>query len=165
MDDRDPEPQTTSPTGISDPRLRFEARKALIWVAIVALIGIAIYVAQALLVIFGGLVFAAIIDGGARLLHRVLPVGRGWRVAIVLLLALVFIGWVLNFAGNALAEEAAQFPELVEQQVIRLMDWLQSQGVGVGAERVTVFAEKAVGGVGKLTSAVGGLIGGSQPFS
>ena len=160
MDDGGPEPQTTSPTGIADPRLRFEARKALIWVSVVALIGIAIYVAQALLVIFGGLVFAAIIDGGARLLNRVLPIGRGWRVAIVLLLAIIFVGWVVVFAGNSLTEEAAQFPALVEQQAMRLMNWLQSQGIEVGAERITGFAEQAVGGIGKLTSAVGGLIGG-----
>ncbi len=160
MDDRDPEPQTTSPTGISDPRLRFEARKALIWVSIVVLIGVAIYMAQALLVIFGGLVFAAIIDGGARLLNRVLPIGRGWRVGIVLLLAIAFVGWVVVFAGTSLAEQAAQFPELVQQQAARLMDWLNSQGIDVGAERVTGMAEKAVGGIGQLTSAVGGLIGG-----
>ena len=160
MDDREPEPQTTSPTRISDPRLRFEARKALIWVSVVALIGIAIYMAQALLVVFGGLVFAAIIDGGARLLERVLPIGRGWRVAIVLLLATTFIGWVVVFAGNSLAEEAAQFPELVEQQALRLLEWLRAQGVEVNANRFTEVAEQALGGIGQLTSAVGGIIGG-----
>ena len=160
MDDRDPQPQTTSPTSISDPRLRFEARKALTWVSVVALIGIAIYMAQALLVVFGGLVFAAIIDGGARLLGRILPIGRSWRVAIVLLLTVAFVAWVVIFAGTSLAEEAAQFPALVEQQAIRLMEWLRMQGVEVNAQRFSGLAQQALGGIGQLTTAVGGLIGG-----
>jgi hypothetical protein len=49
-----------------------------------------IFLAQPLLLIFGGIVFASIIDGGTRLLGRVLPIGRGWRLLIVSLAAVAF---------------------------------------------------------------------------
>lgn len=160
MNDADPHPQSASPTRISDPQLRFEARRALIWVSIVLLVGVAIYMAQALLVVFGGLVLAAIIDGGARLLGRVLPIGRGKRVGIVLLLGAAFIVWVFIFAGTSLAEEAAQFPQLVEEQAIRLFAWLRSQGLEIHPDQFTGLAQQAMGGLGQLTSAVGGIIGG-----
>ena len=160
MDDSDPHPQTASPTRIADPRLRFEARRALVWVWVVALVGIAIYMSQALLVVFGGLVLAAIIDGGARLLGRVLPIARVWRVAIALLLGAAFIVWVAIFAGTSLAEEAAQFPALVEDQALRLFAWLREQGIEIRAEEFRSLAEQAAGSIGQLTSAVGGIIGG-----
>ena len=41
--------------------------------------------------IFAGIVFATLLDGGVRLLGRVLPIGRGWRLLIVVLLVLAFL--------------------------------------------------------------------------
>lgn len=160
MDVADPHPQSQSPTTIADPRLRFEARRALVWTGVVVLVGVAIYMAQALLVVFGGLVFAAIIDGGARLLGRVLPVARGIRIAIVLVLGLIFTGWVLFFAGTQLAEQAAQFPAIIEEQALRVMAWLEQQGFAIDSRSVTNMVQQASGGVGQLTRAVGGIIGG-----
>ncbi len=160
MDDRDPNPHTSSPTTITDPKLRFEARKAFVWVGVVVLIGVAVYMSQALLVVFGGLVFAAIIDGGARLLGKVLPIGRSWRVAIVLVAGFLFIGWVIFYAGTSLATEAAQFPALIEQQGNRALDWIESMGININADSVEKMAQQAMGGVGQLTRAVGGIIGG-----
>ena len=40
------------------------------------------------------MVFASMLDGGARLLGRVLPIGRGWRLGIVILLAVAFLVWL-----------------------------------------------------------------------
>ena len=74
-----------SPTSIASPVLRLEAKRAMVWVAIVGLTILAIYISQALLVIFGGLVFATMLDGGERLLGRVLPIARGWRLGLVIL--------------------------------------------------------------------------------
>jgi signal peptidase I len=42
-----------------------------------------IVLAQPIMLIIGGMVFAVILDGGTRLLGRVLPIGRAWRLAIV----------------------------------------------------------------------------------
>lgn len=160
MDVDSPEPQTHSPTSIADPQLRFEARKALVWSLVVVLVGLAIYMAQALLVIFGGMVVAAVIDGGARLLGRVLPVARGIRLAIVLALGVLFAVWVGFFAGTQLTEQAAEFPALVQQQAVRAIEWLNAQGFAINADSLTGIVQQTAGGIGQLTRAVGGIIGG-----
>jgi len=160
MDVDDPHPHSHSPTTIADPQLRFEARRALVWVGVIALVGTAIYMAQALLVIFGGMVFAAIIDGGARLLGRVLPVARGIRIAVVLLLGFAFVGWVVYFAGSQITTQAAEFPALIQAQAAKAIAWLNSHGFALGSDRIADLVEKTAGGVGQLTRAVGGIIGG-----
>ena len=68
-----------------------------------------IVLAQPLLLIIGGMIFAVFLDGGTRLLGRVLPIGRGWRLAIVILLGFGFVGWVFWYAGTTIA---AQFEAL-----------------------------------------------------
>ena len=80
-------PTAVGPTDISDPLLRHEAKRAFVWIGMVGLVALAVLLAQPLLVIFGGMVFAAMVDGGARLLGRVLPVNRAIRVTLVLLFA------------------------------------------------------------------------------
>jgi putative permease len=154
------EPQSQSPSTISDPRLRFEARKAMVWITVALLFGLAIYMSQALLVIFGGLVFAALIDGGARLLGRVMPVRRGWRIGLVLLLTLAFLYWLVTFAGSQLAEQAAQFPALVEVQAQRMLAWLQSRGLAINQTTTVAVVRQAMGGIGEVTRVIGGVIGG-----
>ena len=72
-----------------------------------------IVLAEPLLLIFGGVVFAAMLDGGTRLLGRVLPIGRGWRLLIVSLLALGFIAGTIWFAGVQLT---AQFARLARHR-------------------------------------------------
>ena len=100
-----------SPTMIANPALRFEAKRALVWVMVVGLVILAVYISQALLVIFGAMVFASMLDGGARLLGRALKIGRTWRLAIVLLLTTLFFVWLGQFAGTQISREAAQLPE------------------------------------------------------
>src|SRR6187551_3937144 len=101
----------SSPTHIANPELRREAKRAAVWVAIVGIAVLAVYIAEALLVIFGAMVFAAMLDGGARLLGRVLKIGRGWRLGIVILVAVLFFVWLGQFAGSQISREAAQLPE------------------------------------------------------
>jgi len=153
-------PLRAGPTDIADPLMRHEAKRAVVWLGMAALLVLAVTMAQPLLVIFGGLVFAAAIDGGARLLGRVLPVGRGIRVTIVLLGGVSFLVWTAMFAGSQIAQEAAALPAIVEAQAIRMFEWAQSHGVKVDMGAVQGLAEKALGSIGQLTSAVGGLLGG-----
>jgi putative permease len=89
------------PTDFADPATRREVKRAAVWIGIAALVVLTVFLAQPLLVIFGGMVFAATIDGGARLLGRVLPIGRGWRVGIVLLLAVLFAVWTAWFCAQS----------------------------------------------------------------
>jgi hypothetical protein len=74
-----PSSHRAGPTDISDPLFRHETKRAFVWISMAALFALTVFLAQPLLVIFGGMVFAAMVDGGARLLERVLPIRRGSR--------------------------------------------------------------------------------------
>ena len=66
------EPTGAGPAEINDPRMRLEARRAFVWIAMVCAVALVVILSEPLLVIFGGMVFAGLIDGGARLIGRVL---------------------------------------------------------------------------------------------
>lgn len=152
-------PIGTSPAQIYNPELRSEAARAAVWVAVVGLAVLAVYVSQALLVIFGALVFATLLDGGARLLGRVLKIGRNWRLAIVLVLTVAFFVWLGWFAGSQISAQAAQLPALVTRQLGRFIAWLQTKGFAIDQGDVTRLAGTALSGVGTVTRAIGGIIG------
>ncbi len=153
-------PIGASPTRIEDPRLRHEAARAMVWVAVVGVAVLAIYISHSLLVIFGAMVFAAMIDGGARLLARVLPIGRGWRIALVLIGATAFFTWLALFAGSQISQEAAQFPDLINRQGAELIVWLRGQGFAINGEDIQSLISQLMSGVGTVTRALGGIFGG-----
>ena len=94
------------PTDIHDIAVIREVKRAAVWIGMVLLVVGCIVLAQPIMLIIGGLVFAVILDGGTRLLGRVLPIGRGWRLAIVTLAGFAFIGWTFYYAGTTLAGQA-----------------------------------------------------------
>ncbi|MBO0749823.1 MAG: AI-2E family transporter, partial [Porphyrobacter sp.] len=164
MSDRVEEPESdlpvgSSPTHIANPELRNEAKRAAVWVAVVGLAVLAVYVSQALLVVFGAMVFAAMLDGGARLLGRALPIGRGWRIALVLLLTVAFLVWLFWFAGSQISQQAAQLPALIGVQIGRFFGWLQSKGFAANQEDIGKLAGTVASGVGVVTRAIGGILG------
>lgn len=158
-DARDDEVMGVGPTRISNPQLRLEAYRAMVWIALVGLAMLTVYIAQSLLVIFGAMVFASMIDGGARLLGKVLPIRRGWCIAVVLLGTVGFFVWLVYFAGSQISQEAAAFPSIVQSQGMRLFKWLQQQGFHVSLSNVESLAGQAISGVGTITRAVGGILG------
>ncbi|HZV09540.1 MAG TPA: AI-2E family transporter, partial [Novosphingobium sp.] len=119
------------PTDIADPLIRQEAKRAMIWLGLAGLIALAVVLAQSLMVVFGGMVFGALIDGGARVIGRVLPIGRGWRVALVLLAATLFTYWVIVFAGNEIAGQAAALPSTLQSQGMHILHWAEHHGLAV----------------------------------
>ncbi|WP_336987009.1 AI-2E family transporter [Altererythrobacter aquiaggeris] len=149
-----------SPTRFRNPELRREAWKAIVWVSVVGGVALAVYLAQSLLVIFGAIVFASMIDGGARLLGRALNIGRGWRVAIVMALAVAFMVWLTIFAGSQISREAAEFPRIVTEQIQVLLSWAESQGFAVDQKELSTLSGNLMSGVGTITRAIGGLFGG-----
>ncbi|PZT86746.1 MAG: AI-2E family transporter [Citromicrobium sp.] len=150
----------TSPTHIGDPRLRFEAGRALVWGLVIGLIALAVYLSQSLLVIFGAMVFGCLVDGGARLLGRVLKIGRGWRVAIVLIAAIASMVWLVMFAGEQISQQAAQFPAIINEQIATIIVWLRQQGFAIGSEEIQSLVSNLASSVGTVTRAIGGLVGG-----
>jgi predicted PurR-regulated permease PerM len=148
------------PSDVSDPAVRKEAQRALIWLGMAALMALGAVLAQPLLVVFGGMVFGALVDGGARLLRRVLPIGRIWRVGIVLVATACFLVWFVDYAGNQIADQAALLPNTLRGQVLHGLMWAQRHGMQINAALVQRLSEQALGGVVQLTGMVGGLIGG-----
>lgn len=153
-------PMGRSPAYIRNPELRFEASRALVWAAVIGLFVLAVYIAQSLLVIFGAMVFASMIDGGARLLGRGLKIARGWRVAIVIVAMFVFLIWLGYFAGSQISQQAAQFPAIVGEQLGRFLGMLREQGFAISQADVQNVVGSLVSGVGTVTRAIGGIFGG-----
>lgn len=149
-----------SPSHIADPRMRKEYARAFAWAVTIGAVALAVYLSSALLAIFGAMVFAAMIDGGARLVGRILPIRRGWRVGIVLALTATFLVWLAYFAGSTISREAAAFPEIIERQVNALIGWAREQGFEISMQQVQSYAGGMSSGLGTVTRAVGGIVGG-----
>lgn len=150
----------SSPTRISDSELRFEAKRAFVWTAVIGLAILTVYISQSLLVIFGAMVFASMIDGGVRLLGRALKIGRMWRVGIVLALTVAFFFWLATYAGTQISREAAQLPQIIEAQLGQAISWLDGQGFGIKQDDIQNLAGNLMSGVGTVTRAIGGIFGG-----
>jgi predicted PurR-regulated permease PerM len=146
------------PTEFSDPLTRRELHKAIVWFGTaLAIVGV-IVLAQPLMLIIGGAIFAVFLDGGARLLGRALPISRGWRLALVILLGFGFVGWVVWFAGTTIATQFEDLRLVVTAQFNRLMEFAASMGLLPEGRAVNLGTE-LLGSVGRLTSAVGSAIG------
>ena len=148
-----------SPAYISNPQLRLEMHKAMVWVGVIGLAALAVYISQSLLVIFAALVFASMIDGGARLIGRYLPIPRTLRIVMVLLLAIAFLVWLGYFAGSQIAEQAAALPAIVEKQLNEIIALAQQNGMQVSLSDAQSMANQVVSGVGTVTRAIGGIAG------
>ena len=149
-----------SPAFIADPRLRFEAHRALVWVTVIGLTALAVYISQSLLVVFGALVFASMIDGGSRLLGRWLPLGRRWRVSLVLLGVVGFFYWLVTFAGAQIAQQASELPAILERQIVVIESWAEANGVAISFAQLQSMSSQVLSGVGTVTKALTGLAGG-----
>ena len=108
-----------------------------------------------------GIMGSVALGGLAVVLVSGKPVPEGWAAGgPQLLLALAFLTWTAMFAGSQIAAQAAQLSGTVEAQALRLLAWLESHGMGFKTTSFGNLFEKVVGGVGQITSAVGGVIGG-----
>ncbi|HET9398082.1 MAG TPA: AI-2E family transporter [Sphingomicrobium sp.] len=153
-----PPPESPGPADLSSHTVRAEAQRAAVWLGMaLAIIGV-IVLAQPILLILGGMIFAVILDGGTRLLGRVLPIGRGWRLAIVTIAGFGFIAWVFYFAGSTLAAQAETLRVVIGDQWARLVGYLGSIGL-LPEGGVSNLGSQLLGGVGRLASAVNTVAG------
>ena len=60
------------------------------------------------------------------LLGRWLPIPRGWRLLLVLVLGFGFLGWVGCFAGTTIAAQFEALRVVIAVQFGRLMDFTSS---------------------------------------
>lgn len=146
------------PADLSSRMVREEARKALVWLGMAAAIVGVIVLAQPIMLIIGGMVFAVILDSGTRLLGRVLPIARGWRLAIVTLTGFGFIAWTFYFAGTTLAEQAGTLRIVISNQWAALVTYLGTVGL-LPEGGFSSLGSQLLGGVGRLASAVNTVAG------
>ena len=146
------------PAEFRDPAIVKELKRASVWFGLALLIAGIIVLAQPLLLIMGGVIFAVFLDGGARLLGRVLPIGRGFRLALTLILGFGFVGWVFYYAGTTIAAQFETLRIVVTAQFDRLMEMAASLGL-IPKGPPTNIGSQLLGSVGRLTSAVGSALG------
>jgi predicted PurR-regulated permease PerM len=133
--------------------------KASVWLGLALLIAACIVLIQPILLIFAAIVTAAILDGGTRLLGRVLPIGRGWRLLIVCLSVLLFMIWTAMFAGSQIAAQALSLQSVVMAQIERLAAWASDHGMGSFQLDTKTISDNFAGTFGRVTAAVGSVVG------
>jgi predicted PurR-regulated permease PerM len=148
-----------SPHEVRDPATRREIRRAAVWLGMACAIALVVLLVQPLLIILAGLVFASMLDGGVRLLGRVLPIGRPWRLLIVCLLTIAFLIGTFYLAGVQITEQVMQLRSTVEVQAVRVTGWLTQQGLMPAASDMSGIARQALSSVGAVTSWVGTAFG------
>ena len=147
------------PTEIRSHLVRTELLKASVWLGLALLIAACIVLIQPILLIFAAIVMAAILDGGTRLLGRVLPIGRGWRLLIVCLSVLIFMIWTAMFAGSQIAAQAVSLQSVVMAQIERLAAWASDHGMGNFQLDTETISDNFAGTFGRVTAAVGSVVG------
>jgi predicted PurR-regulated permease PerM len=159
----EPHIERPGPAEFRDPFVRREIAKAAVWLGMaLAIVGIVV-LAQPLLLIVGGAIFAVFLDGGTRALGRFLPIPRPWRLLLTILLGFGFIGWVVWFAGTTIAAQFEDLRIVVTEQFNRLMAFAASLGL-VPQGPPANLGSQLLGSVGRLTSAVGSAIGAVGSF-
>jgi predicted PurR-regulated permease PerM len=151
--------EEAGPTELRDPIIRTELKRAFVWIGLTLGVILVWILAQPLLLILGGIVFASMLDGGTRLLGRVVPIGRGWRLAIVSLLAVAFIVGTVWLTGVQMRAQAAAFSTTITDQANRILAWAGTHGFTPGEIKVDQLSQQLMGGLGRLTSAVSTAIG------
>ncbi|MEY3834394.1 MAG: hypothetical protein RLZZ130_1872 [Pseudomonadota bacterium] len=151
--------EEVGPTELYDPIIRTEIKRAAVWIGMTLLVFGLVWLAQPLLLIMGGLVLAAMFDGGARLLGRVLPIPRGIRLTIVVLAVFGFMYWTSIFTGSELAAQAASLQAIVEAQMESVGNRIAAAGFNISAEDVKGFGTQILNSVGRVTAAVSSVVG------
>ena len=125
----EPHIERPGPAEFRDPLVRREMAKAAVWFGMALLIVGIIVLAQPLLLIVGGAIFAVFLDGGTRFLGRWLPIPRPWRLLLVIVLGFGFLGWVFWFAGTTIAAQFEALRIVVTEQFNRVMEFVARLGL------------------------------------
>ncbi|HUD92623.1 AI-2E family transporter [Sphingobium sp.] len=147
------------PSEVHSPLVQQELKRAGVWFALGIAVALVVLLAQPLMLVMGALVLATMMDGGTRLLGRILPIGRGWRLTIVLLGAVAFLAYTFYLTGSSLAQQAQAMRTIVESQVARIGGWMQQLGISTTPDDLKGLAQQAMSSMGRVTAAVGTAVG------
>lgn len=109
---------------------RFNLAAALILLSVIIGILLVWKTSSSLLVIFAGILFASFLDACARALGPVIPVGRAWRLALVILVLTVLIVLGAIWGVGKLPEQARVLIRVMDTQ----LDILQQRLLAVGVD-------------------------------
>jgi len=139
MDDRSAGEQHSVATSIgpqrgADAAASFPTGAATVRAVLVALAaGAGLFVgwmaADTLLLIFAGLLFAALLDACTRGLAKVLPIGRGWNLAIVSFAIAGVIAGLLVWSGFSFARQITDLLDALNGQLHSLERGMAALGV------------------------------------
>ena len=147
------------PADAHSPEIWLELRRAVTWVGVVGGAALIVLLIEPILFILASIVIAVMLDGGTRLLGRVLPIARGYRLAIVTVAVFLFIAWTVFLTGTQVAQQAAQLPALIESQVARMQTWASSHGVDLGLNELREAGQQLLGSVGRVTAVLSSAAG------
>ncbi len=147
------------PSEVSSLLVQTEIKRASVWFTLAIAVALVALLAQPIMLVMGALVLATMMDGGTRLLGRVLPIPRGWRLTIVLLGAVAFMVYTFYLTGSSLAAQAQAMRAIVESQVARIGGWMQQLGITTTPDDLKSLAQQAMSSMGRVTAAVGTAVG------
>lgn len=132
-------------------------------------IGVALFLVwqsvSSLLIVFAGVLFAAFLDAVARALAPIVPLGRVWRLTLVLLLLAGLSGFGLAWGAGKLPEQTRLLLKVMDAQVDVLQAHLVSYGVDLlGPEWGRDFAQWLFADQGRFLSHAQFVLGGASSF-
>ncbi len=151
--------EEVGPTELYDPVIRSELKRASVWIGLAVLVALIAMLAHPILLIIGGIVLASMFDGGARLLGRVLPIPRGFRLALVLLAVVGFFYWTVTLAGSSLAEQAASLQVVLQAQLENAGAMAQKAGFKIASADIKEIGSQILSSVGRVTEVVTSAMG------
>ena len=89
--------------------------------------------ADALLLIFAGLLFAALLDACTRGLSMLLPISRAWNLAIVSVAIAIAIAGLLFWSGFSFARQINELVQALDQQLHVLEQGMRELGVATSS--------------------------------
>lgn len=150
-----------TPSSPSAPRI---VRPILIAIGLAMLAALVWHVRDALVIAFGGIVFATLLRRFAEPVSRWTKLSRRWSVIVVLLALILALTALVWFFGAQVAEQVRQFREQLPAAAEKVMDFVEKSPAGKSALEAVQSATSDGGAVSKLGVAVGAIIGGFGNF-
>lgn len=148
---------------------RDTSRIILIAAGVAAGLFLAWMAAETLLLVFAGILLGVLFDTLARALGQVLPIGHGWRLAIICIALAAAIVGALAWSGYALASEWDQLMRILTAQLKIVRDQIDNLGLtppASGKDDIQTLAQivlpdpsRLFGGARSAFSAALGIVG------
>ncbi len=148
------------PSEVHDPLVLQEGKRAAVWIGMIALAALTVVLIQPILLIVAGMLVAVILDGGTRLFGRWLPIPRGLRLTIIVLLLLGFIVATVWLGGQQIVAQFGQLRQALEVQGARLSVLMSQYDLLPGDFNLSAMTGQLSRTVGVVTSMLGAAFGG-----